>query len=123
MKRYKELEELLSVAEELGWRYEVYTEDNGYSYIELEKYSPAGEDFIMTIDCEYNNPVDTFLKNLEEYERSFDVDDHVAIWIDSRGQNGVPNSISELVEDAKEIKNMIYELWDRLSDEVCLPFC
>lgn len=122
MKRYKELEELLSAAEELDWRYEIYTEDNGRSYVEMEKYSPAGEDFIMTIDFEYNNPVDTFLKNLEEHERSFDVDDHVAIWIDSCGQNGVPNSISELVEDAKEIKSMIYELWDRLSDEVSLPF-
>ena len=123
MTKYKELEELLSVAEELDWRYEVYTEDNGYSYVELEKHSPAGEDFFMPIDFESNNPVDTFIKNLEEYERSFDVDDHVEIWIDSRGQNGVPNSISELVEDAKEIKSMIYELWDRLSDEESLPFC
>lgn len=88
----------------------------------MEKHSPAGEDFIMTIDFDTNEPVHTFLKELEEYERSFDIDEHAELWIDSRGKNGVPNSISELVEDAKEIKSMIYELWDRLSDEVSLPF-
>lgn len=121
--RNKELEQLLVDAEKLDWNYTIYQEPEGTyngwhcegrNYIELEKYSPAGEDFSMIIDFDINNPVDSFLKNLKEYSEDFDVDEHVEMWIPSRGKGGCPGSISELMEDAEAIKNMIFELWDAL---------
>ena len=48
----KELQRMLDKAEELDWSYSVYVEpsQNNRTYAEMEKYSPAGEDFLMIID-------------------------------------------------------------------------
>lgn len=121
--RNKKLEEILVDAEKSDWNYTIYQEPertyNGWhcnerNYVELSKYSPAGEDFNMTIDFDMENPIDSFLKNLKEYSDDFDVDEHVEMWIPERGNCGCPSSIRELVEDAEDIKEMIFELWDAL---------
>lgn len=122
-----ELEKLLEVDEELDWSYTIWNEPEGTfgserNYVELEKYSPEGEDFSMIIDFETENPVDSFLKDLKNYYEDFDPDEHAEMWIEGRGQNGVPDSIRALIDDADAIKEMIFELWDKLSDEVALPF-
>lgn len=121
--RNKELEQLLGNAEGQDWSYTIYQEPEGTyngwhceerNYIELEKYSPAGEDFSMIIDFDVDSPINSFLENLKEYSEDFDIDEHVEMWIPKRGKGGCPESISELVEDAEAIKNMIFELWDAL---------
>lgn len=121
--RNKELEQLLGNAEGLFWSYTIYQEPEGTyngwhcdkrNYVELEKYSPAGEDFCMIIDFDMDNPINSFLENLKEYSEDFDIDEHVEMWIPERGKGGCPESISELVEDAEAIKDMIFELWDAL---------
>lgn len=121
--RNKELEQLLGNAEGQDWSYTIYQEPEGTyngwhceerNYIELEKYSPAGEDFIMIIDFDVDSPINSFLENLKEYSEDFDIDEHVEMWIPKREKGGCPESISELVEDAEAIKNMIFELWDAL---------
>lgn len=45
----EELKKMLEKAEELGWSYDIIEEDDR-RYVELGKYSPAGEDFHMDID-------------------------------------------------------------------------
>ena len=121
--RTKELEQLLKIAEILDWNYVICKEPETTcnkwrceerNYVELEKYSPAGEDFSMVIDFDIEDPVDSFLEDLEEYAKEFDIDEHVEIWIPERGKGGCPSSISELVKDAKEIKDMIAELYKKL---------
>lgn len=119
----KELERLLADVEKYDWIYTIYQEPEGTynkwycnerNYVELEKYSPAGEDFSMIINFDIDNPIDTFLNNLGAYSRNFDIDEHVEIWIPDRGKGGCPGSISELVEDAEAIRDMIVELWKNL---------
>lgn len=127
----KELEKILTVAEGLDWSYTIWNEPEGNfggwhhserNYVELGKYSPEGEDFSMIIDFDITSPVRSFLDNLKEYSDDFDPDEHAEMWIEGRGQNGVPDSIRTLIDDAEAIKDMIFELWDKLSDEVALPF-
>ena len=67
--------------------------------VELEKYSPAGEDFIVAVDAE------NFVEN------DFDPDEHIEMWVMARhnGAKGVP-SIRELVHDAEDIDKMLQEL-------------
>ena len=124
--RNKELEQLLGNAEGQDWSYTIYQEPEGTyngwhceerNYIELEKYSPAGEDFSMIIDFDIDNSVDSFLENLKEYSEDFDIDEHVEMWIPERGKGGCPESISELVEDAEAIRDMIVELWEILDSQ------
>ena len=89
------------ICEKLDWR----VTDTGDGNIELEKYSPAGEDFIITVGEE------RFVDNVKAYAASFDKDEHIEMWILARrsGTSGVP-SAKELVEDAQAIDYMLREL-------------
>lgn len=89
------------ICERLDWS----VTDTGDGNIELEKYSPAGEDFSITVGEE------GFVDNVKAYAASFDKDEHIEMWISARrsGTRGVP-SARELVEDAEDIDKMLQEL-------------
>ena len=93
------------VCESLDWSVHEY--DDGT--VELEKYSPAGEDFSFTVSSA--SPVD----GIKEYAAEFDIDEHIEMWIEARhnGVRGVP-STRELVKDAEEIESMLKELSEAL---------
>ena len=93
--RYRE------ICEEFDWK--VTVGEDGM--VELEKYSPAGEDFLFTVDA------DGFVENVKEYAAGFDVDEHIEMWIMAKrsGTQGVP-STRELVHDAEDIDKMLQEL-------------
>ena len=89
------------IAEHLGWRVDEY--DDGT--VEFSQHSPAGEDFSFTVNAKESE------KEIYEFYNSFDVDEHVEMWIEARksGVPGVP-STRELVEDAEDIYKMLKEL-------------
>lgn len=95
-------EQHIAVCEALDWR--VHDDPEEDYYVELEKHSPAGEDFIFGVQK------GNFVKNVREYADDFDVDEHVEFWIEERGKNGVPATARELVEDAEAIRDMLNEL-------------
>lgn len=98
---------LISICEENGWT----VDESDDNYIELWQKSPAGEDFCACIAKE------KFTENVRAYEGDFSVDEHVELWIPSRGENGCPLSIRALVEDAEAIKMMLGELALALEDK------
>ena len=105
----KELEEkYLDVLEKHEWRVCGYTDDGR---VELEKYSPAGEDFIICLN------VENFPEAVAEYSADFDVDDHIEMWIEARrnGVGCVPPT-RELVTDAEAIAEMLRELTGALAE-------
>lgn len=106
----KELEQkYVDILEGNDWIVSSYTNDGK---VELEKYSPAGEDFLMCVE------VENFPKSVREYANYFDADKHAEMWIEARGRvKGVPNSIRELIDDAEEIKKMLNELADVLEEK------
>ena len=113
----KNLKELLEKTEQLDWSFEIYNETNPTrNYVDMQKYSPAGEDFYITVDFNEENPVESFLEYLEVCYENFDPDEHAEMWVDSRGKNGVPGSIRELIDDADAIKDMIEELLNFLKE-------
>lgn len=119
MKEYKneKLENILEKAIELDWSYALWKVDDGRTYAEMRKYSPLGKDFSMLIDFSEENPVDTFMNDLQDYYSGFDPEEHAAMWIENRGKNGTPNSIQDLLDDAKDIEDMIGELIQYLEDD------
>lgn len=95
------------IIENLDWN--IYEDETD---VELEKYSPLGEDFIFSID---NN--DNIVEQIIDYAENFDTDEHAEMYINIRGERGVPNSIKDLIEDAQDIKQMLLELANELKKE------
>lgn len=94
------------VCEKLEWA--VHEADDG---IDLEKYSPAGEDFYIS-----GVAAETFVEDIVDYAESFDTEEHAAMWIEAkrnRTTSGIP-SIRELVDDADAIQEMLNELAEEL---------
>lgn len=104
------MENLKNKIEKLGWNiYEIdFCDGKGW---ELEKYSPAGEDFIFQI--EHNQTVEKAIENIKEYANNFDEDEHARFWA-TAGNVGQPATLKELVQDAENIHNMLYELANSL---------
>lgn len=98
----------LEILEKQDWGVCGYTDDGR---VELEKYSPAGEDFIICVE------VENFPDAVMEYYEDFDVDEHIEMWIEARrnGVRGVP-ATRELVKDAEAIDNMLQELAEALEE-------
>lgn len=99
-------EKIRNIIENLDWT--IYEDEED---IEFKKYSPLGEDFIFSI--KNNNNI---VEQIIDYANNFDEYEHAEMYIDIRGQRGVPNSIKDLIEDAQEIKNMLLELANALKE-------
>lgn len=101
-------EKYISVLEACGWAVNSYTDDGR---VEIEKHSPAGEDFSICVE------VENFPDAVMEYYEDFDVDEHIEMWIEARknGTRGVPPP-RELVKDAEDIDKILQELADALAE-------
>lgn len=87
------------VCEDLGGKWT----DCGDS-IELENWSPADEDLILT--CDKNSLID----EIWEYAATWDIDDHIEMWVRARPSGwGIP-SVRELCQDAEYIYEMLQDL-------------
>ena len=75
MKQMELREEYVDILEEHGWRVSSFTEDGR---VEIETETPAGEDFIVCVK------VERFPEQVAMYAQDFDVDEHVALWINAK---------------------------------------
>lgn len=111
------VEELQKYIEGKGWVISdcSFNEDIDW---EISKHSPAGEDFCFNIQC--SNAVEDAINAIAEYTNSFDEEEHIKMWLNAKDTDNnrlnVP-SITELVEDAKNIKQMLTELSEGLESE------
>lgn len=107
MKGYFTKRGIERVAEASYWGVR-WDEDNiaGEKCVEFSKYSPAGEDFSFEV---WYLHVSEISDKIMEYYEGFDPEEHVMLWANSAGSNGVP-SLRELMEDADAIEEMIREL-------------
>ena len=104
------LEDLLeSKFSDLDWNFSINHYGNG-SQIYISKYSPAGEDFGFEVE---GSTVEEIVKEIVKYANDFDAEEHVLLWVEGCGRNGVPG-LRALLEDADEIQEML----DKLAEEV-----
>ena len=100
-------------AEALGW---VIDEDKVCGVFTFRQGSPAGEDYSFDLyaDDDFGDGVAAAVRRVYE---DFDVDEHVALFAEAsvKGTSGVPK-LSVLVEDAKEINEMLLTLAEVFED-------
>ncbi|HHY08615.1 MAG TPA: hypothetical protein GX530_08895 [Corynebacteriales bacterium] len=90
--------------ESQGW-----TTDHKENTLLISRYSPAGEDFYFYVNGE---STEELISNICKYANDFDIDEHTSMHIENRGKSGIPSSVSVLVKDAEDIKDMLKELAD-----------
>lgn len=87
------------------------------SYLEFTGSSPAGEDISFSIDFDASKlpceQIQEIIDDLGSYYECFDTEEHVTMLLEAKnsGLSGVPD-VETLVEDAKEIDDMIRQLSD-----------
>lgn len=113
------IEKLLNRAKENGWN--VTVDGN---YINIGKYSPAGQDFSFDIDVtdfeEENDSTaaELFVEAIHAEYDEYDVSYEAYIWLDDdgHGKNGAPYDMKDVYEDMEACKDMLWELYDDLHD-------
>lgn len=99
--------------------YKVMGED-GENY-EVETWSPAGEDVVMTLWGKNLQEMSDYAKSLLD---DFDPHDHASCIYHAKHYGGAedrrfyasaPDDLDDLVADAKAIQNIYKDVWDRLA--------
>ena len=100
MKKLKK--KYIDILEKNDFNISSYTDDGR---VEIEFYSPAGEDFIFCVN------VNDFSDSVTEYVNNFDPDEHTEMWVHAKynGQTGIP-TIRELIHDADVIEQKLFDL-------------
>lgn len=120
-------ERIVDVLESNGWsilqifdnsrkpdpRYPFFKSETRFD-CELEWFSDAGEDFVTYVI--YDGTVDGFVKGFKEAYDCYNIDEHVDMWISSRGLNGVPSSVRCLLEDAEGIEKHMLDTYLELRE-------
>jgi len=90
------IDKFLRTARKCGFKIEDIDESQEDFDIEMQQYTPAGEDWWTTLSWNKNEDI---RDKLQEYINGWDSDEEAEIWINMRGKNGVPSSIRELIDD------------------------
>ncbi len=101
-------DELLDRLENLGWQVNGPYEDGGY--VELERFTPAGEDWIVTLDVGPDDGYDVASQAYDLY-MDFDIAGELDPLLSNRGKRGIPDDAFLLFADQiwKEIE--LDKLW------------
>lgn len=105
------LGKIFSIMQELEWNVGTPKRNKeSNTELEVETWSPAGENIVDYLI--FDGTPDDLLRELKERYDSFDVDDHVAMWVEARqSRSGIPN-IRTLVDDADAIEDMYLKLYE-----------
>lgn len=100
-------QEYLDILEKREWSVSGYTDDGR---VELEWWSPAGEDFLVCVN------VENFPDEILDYSDDFDPDEHIEMWVEARanGRQDVPGA-RRLAKDAEDIQKEL----DALGANAC----
>ena len=98
-------QKILDALYDNNWKPHIDTDDKS---IDLEWYSPAGEDFMLSFSIKDD---DDFLSQLFDAYMNFDTEQHA---IENYGMSGAPG-LRVLLDDAEAIEGEIQRLWCELS--------
>lgn len=102
--------EYVEACEALYWEVHEYTCGSGENRVELESWSPLGENLVLDFSAE------NFVDELKEYAADFDPEGHAEELIEFRGTRGIPRSIRALLDDADEIDEMLQKLAEKICE-------
>ena len=99
---------IIKILEDNDFSYDEVMEYNGKFFVEINQYTPEGEDWCETIW--FDGTEQGFVAAVKYRADNYDVEEEAEIYIDMRGRNGVPDSIRALIEDAEWKKETLEDL-------------
>lgn len=90
--------------------------DDNRICIDCSFWSNLGEDVGCLFDIRTSDVLDSqnfakeFCKEVKSYADDFDPEEHAKLWIEHRGENGVPDRIQDSLDDAYEIKEKLTDM-------------
>ena len=99
------VKKIINTAESLEWSVTY----NGGGEFDFQKFSPAGQDFNMSISA---NSLDELKENLYEWYKNYDCSEEAYLWLDEsgHGKNGAPYDMKDVYEDMEACVDMVKEL-------------
>lgn len=107
--KIEQMDRILENLERLGWDVRGPYGDGGYT--ELERFTPAGEDWIVTLGVGPEAEDDELARQAYDAYMGFDIAEELQLLIDNRGLRGIPDDVFLLFADQiwKEIE--LDKLW------------
>lgn len=104
-------QEYVDILEKREWSVSGYTDEGK---VELEWWSPAGEDFLVCVN------VENFPDEILDYSDDFDPDEHIEMWVEARanGRQDVPGA-RRLAKDAEDNYKQYLE-WEKEDKDLAL---
>lgn len=104
-----EMERIYNVFDEMGVRI-----DDNEDGVTVEFWTDtAGQD--VAIQFDYDGTPEDFVIQFNDKAEAYDVDEEVALYINSLGKRGIPSTARELVEGCEEAKKTLMEIADKLN--------
>lgn len=104
------MDKLRNIIEENGWI--VHRSENDW---ELEKWSPAGRDFVIDLD---DTSCQSLIEDLHQKILNFDISEDTYAYLDASGHgtNGAPYLMIDVYKDSENCLEMMRELYQALLD-------
>lgn len=90
-------------------------DDSWYGLVEFWT-DTAGQD--IPTEIEFDGTAEDFVKEFCKAAENYDVDEKVALYVNMRGKNGVPDTVRELLDDCQEAKDTLMEIAEKLKEAV-----
>lgn len=112
------VKQLQKIIEQQGWNVSIEKLGKKAKCVELQRFTPAGQDFNISVEMT-GNDVKSFIHNLNECYDSYDPDYEAYLWIgeDGHGKNGAPYHIKDIVEDMEAAEKYILNLYLTLEEK------
>ena len=109
MKRIEKVLDMLNIPS-----YDWYKQENSNDWYGLVEFWTDTANQDIPTEIEFDGTAEDFVRKFVECAENYDVDDEVELYINGRGEKGVPNTTRELLDDCQEAKNTLMEIADRL---------
>lgn len=121
------LDDMLTIAENLGWEFNEENFDNDRKGYDFSAISPVGQDFHAILETgDETNWLEPqrLIDALRDYIRGFVPYDEAQLWIrDGKGQNGAPEDPMDVIADmqaCKEAMQKLLDAWTEGETESCV---
>lgn len=109
----KIFKEMIEKVKKEGFSVSIEEDTEDYIIFDFGKYSPAGQDFHISVEAEERS-MDSLINNIYERYNDFDVSYESSLWLDDtgHGRNGAPYDMKDLYEDMEACEEYINDLYD-----------